>query len=417
MRLALAGTVFAVMLATTTVAAAADTSRRPLPDTLPDGATRVTVLLPLGSVPTWQLGWSLSNPAEGAATFVRRPLWSALAAAIESVPVPTDATLAEVRLVDGAEVLIATAADPAGRLVTLVLPKGVLRPHSGKRTFGLDTDFSRVRTTTQDLTTWPVEISLAGWHEPKADRRLEGSIALGRDLVEERSRPAARDENGEPISFRDQPTRTLRDAQHVRLNGAWLATVARSEAWRSELGATLEATWQQDEADLVDSRTVSLIGGEWRASSLAFDDQSFRLAVAVGGTRSRYLVVDPIVDPATGEVIGQERTVESHNLPIWQVALGGQAPLLRAANLTVILFEGNLSWQQAFEGSGGDEQRPDRLESVGILDLGLKVRTPIGAELGFGIAVEHRELPGEAGERIDDLTWATRARTSLRIGF
>lgn len=397
----------------------ADTARRPLPNPAeaPAGSALVVVALTDSRPSPAELGWALGHPREGDAAMVRRPLWRALAEAIATVPVPTADGLAEVRWVGDAQVLIATRIDGEAVLVTLLLPKEVLRPSSGRVTLGLDTDFSRERTATTELTTWPIAAFLEGWREPSLDRRLEGRIAAGRELVEERSRPAARDEDGDPIPFRDQPTDTLRDARSAEARGAWFATVSRGHSLgRLELGISLEAAWEQDRANLVESRLVSLLGGEWRASSEEVDDLWLAAALRLGATRSRYLVVEEQVDDG-GVVVGHSETVEQHDLPVWQLELTGSAPLMRADGLTVILFEGSASWQQSFEGSGASEGRPDRLETIGVLELGLTVRTPIGAELGFGLALVHRELPGEAGERIDDLTWSTRAQAGLRIGF
>jgi hypothetical protein len=384
--------------------ASADT--RPMPSETTPGLHRVEVLVSAAPTASWELGWALAHPNAGEVTFVKRTIWTPLAAAIDAT---APAELATVYHFDEGEVLIqVTTRNDGSRVVTLLLPEGLLRPHTGKFTLGLETTFSRVRTSTTEITTWPLAVSLEAWEEPQPNRRLEGSVRLGRELTERRTRESVRDASGELVSFRDLSAETLRDARLATARAGWFATMGRDHH-RRELGVTIEAVWEEDQADLVESRLVALAGLEWRRTSEEIDGQVFRGAFKLGTTRSEYLV------PNDEE--GASPAIERHDLPVWQVELGASSPLWQVAGVPVLSGELGLSWQQSLERSGGSEDRPAKLESLGSFDLGLVAHTPIGVEIGFAVHLEYRDLPGEAGQRIDDLSWSTGARSTLRLAF
>lgn len=379
---------------------------RPMPTEAPPGSRRVEVLVAAPPTASWELGWALAHPQAGEATFVKSLRWTSLASAIDAT---APAELATVYHFEEGEVSIRVISrDDGTRLVTLLLPESLLRPHAGKVTLGLETTFSRVRTSTTEITTWPLALSLEAWDEPKPDRRLEGSVRFGRELTERRTRESVRDPSGEVVSFRDLPAETLRDARLAAARGGWFATVGR-DGHQRELGVTLETVWEEDQADLVESRLVGLVGLEWRRTSHEVEGQVLRGALKLGTTRSEYLVPSD-EDPPTA-------AIERHDLPVWQVELGASSPLWQLAGVPVLSGEVALSWQQSLERSGGGDERPAKLETLGTFDLGVVAHTPIGAELGFAVHLEYRDLPGEAGDRIDDLSWSTGARSTLRLAF
>ncbi len=391
-------------LASIPLSASADT--RPMPSQAPPGLRRVEVLVSAPPTASWELGWALAHPHAGEATFVKRTLWTPLAAAIDTTG---PAELARVYHFEEGEALVhVTTRDDGSRLVALLLAEGLLRPHTGKFTVGLETTFSRARTSTTEITTWPLAISLEAWEEPQPTRRLEGSLRLGRELTEQRTRESLRDASGELVSFRDLPAETLRDARLAAARAGWFATLGR-DRHRRELGVTVEVVWEEDQADLVEGRLVALAGLEWRRTSEEIDGQVLRGAAKLGTTRSEYLV------PNDEE--GASATIERHDLPVWQVELGASSPLWQVAGAPVLSAELGLSWQQSLERSGGSADRPAKLESLGTFDLALVAHTPIGAEIGFTLHLEYRDLPGEAGQRIDDVSWSTGARSTLRLAF
>jgi hypothetical protein len=395
-------------------------SRVPLAaDAVPADTTPVTVRHPADAAPRgFTLAHQLQYGAESGRAVVRRGLWGELAAAFASVPVTGPAHV-ERRRVGPADVLIRkVASDDGTAATTFYLPPEVLAAEAGKWTFGFESAPSRTRNTTTEVTTLPLRASLAYAHQPREDRAVEGKLALGRTYLSRRERSSLRDEHGDLISFREVPGETIQDTRTAGLDLASYWTVARgTRLGQLETGLTAGGGYESDEINLLDQRLVGYLGFDVRASSETVDGRWGSLGVRLGGSDERFLLLDPVYDPVTGELVGTATSTEHHRLPTWELVVAGATPIYRLHGHTLASVEARASLLRSFTASDGNSGRPASSEQRASFELGLAFELPVGTRIGVRARLDSLDLPGEAGRRIDDVQWVSGMTAGLTLRF
>ncbi|MCP4655618.1 MAG: hypothetical protein GY856_09390 [bacterium] len=412
-------TAWVVVLGMLVAAAASpqDSSRREPPQEL-DGIEVVKIIYPAGTrFLGWQLGHELSYDAEENPVTVKRFYWKALAEAFNSVPMVPEGKV-EHRDVAGHDVFIGKAKVEKGRTrATLYLPSDLVRPQSGRFEITLDTSFDRSRVTYQEITSWPLRFAFNFTDELRENRTLEVNSYLERTLIREKNRDRLEDEEGNEIRFIDIETETIQDSRAAGIEAAYYWLIAPStRVGRVDMGLSTGVTWEQDRLNLVESRLQAYVGINLKLTSKTVDDLFFEVSTRFGGYAEKYILLDELYDD-DGNAIGTVETIEENRLPTWQVAVAGTAPLYRHDQVTMILFEGEATYLQSFEKTGGDSGLPETTERIATVSIGVTFQTPMGASLGVHGQIESYELPGEAGRRIEDLQWDTGFTASMTLTF
>jgi len=388
-----------------------DSSRRDPPQEL-DDLEVVKIIYPADTCfPGWQLGHKLSFDAEENPVTIKRFYWKELANVFNSVPV-TPQDKVEHRQVAGHDVFIGKEEQEEGMIAaTLYLPRELVRPQSGRFEITWDTSFDRSRVTQQEITTWPLRFSFHFTDEVRENRTFEVNSYFERTLIREKNR-----DNPE-IRFRDIEAETIQDSRAAGVDAAYYWLVAPStRVGRVDMGLSTGVTWEQDKINLVDSRLQAYLGINLKLTSETIDDLFFEVSTRFGGHVEKYIILDELYDD-DGNVIGTAESIEENRLPTWQVAVAGTAPLYRLNQVTMILFEGEATYLQSFEKTGGESGHPEITERIATVELGFTFQTPMGASLGVHGRIESYELPGEAGRRIEDLQWDSGFTASMTLTF
>ncbi len=394
-----------------------DSSRRDPPQAL-DGIEVVKIRYPDGTrFPGWQLGHKLSYDAEENPVTIKRFYWKALAEVLNSVPiVPADKV--EHREVGGHDVFVGKTEVEEGLIeATLYLPEDLIRPQSGRFELTWDSSFERSRVTHQEITTWPLSFAFNFTDEVRENRTLEVNSYFERTLIREKNRDQVVDEDGNEIRFIDLEAETIQDSRAAGIDAAYYWLVAPStRVGRVDLGLSTGVTWEQDRINLVEGRLQGYLGLNLKLTSETVDDLVFEVSTRLGGHAEKYILLDEVYDD-DGNVIDTVKTIEENRLPTWQVAVAGTAPLYRLNQVTMILLEGEATYLQSFEKTGGDSGLPEKTERITTVEIGITFETPMGAALGVHGRIESYELPGEAGRRIEDLQWDSGFTASMTLTF
>lgn len=396
-------------------------------ETVAEGTTVVTVRNPAAAtVRGFEIAHQLQYGADSGRAVVRRGLWADLADAYNSVPV-TGEEHAERRQL-GREAILVRKVAVAGEdtvATTFYLPPEVLSHEAGKWTLALESAPSRTRNTTTEVTTFPLRSTLSYANQPSEERTSEGKLAFGRTYISSKQREAVRDANGDLVSFRELESETVQDSQSALLDLGTYWTIARgTRLGQLEAGFTGGGAWETDEINLLDQRLTGYLGGELRATSEVVDGRWGSLAVRLGGSDERFLIIDPVYDEA-GEPIGTTTSIERHRLPTWEVVVAGATPLYQLHGHTLAKVEGRVSLLRSFSESdgqtgaeaNGDSGRPPSSEQRASFELGISLELPMGSKVGIRARLDTLDLPGEAGQRVDDVQWVSGMTAGMTMRF
>ena len=365
----------------------------------------------------WELGWKLANDATSNPVTVVRHQWRALAEAVNSAPMTPEGKV-ESRRVGKHVVLIRKVAAEGGMVeATLYLPSELVRPQSGKYTLGIETNFQRLRNSTQELTTWPVAVNFGINHAFSETRSFEWKSFYKHTKIDEKKRESFKDENGDVIRFSDIEAETIQDSRAAGLDLAFLFTVApESSVGRVDTAILFGGGYEKDEINLLKQRVTPYAGFDLRMTSNKVDDRSCNIALTLLQNIEEFIIIDTVTDDS-GAVIGTVESIEKNELPSWEVRLGFRTPLYRYEEFNMILFEGQGSFQQALEVTEGTEGRPDVRERRSSIQAGISVQTPMGGSLKIFAKLDYLTLPGEASERIDDFQWNSGFSTAMKFSW
>ncbi|MBI2837137.1 MAG: hypothetical protein HYX75_02410 [Acidobacteria bacterium] len=364
----------------------------------------------------WQLAHKLEYGAQSGSAAIKRVHWHALTSAVNSAP-ETPAGKAVVVRVGKHDVLLCRSTQADGSLVvTLYLPHGIIKPLEGKYTLQIDTNFSRNRNSTQEITTWPITASFGFVHELNEDRAFELNASYAHTRISQKARPAFRDEDGNVISFSDIEEVTIQDGKTATVDAAYSFNLAHETRLGRIDGAIIGGVeLERDEVNLLDRRIMPYAGVELRLNSETRDDLGLEVSLEVAGNLERFIIIDTIEDEA-GNVVGTSRRFEENRLPSLHGALSARAPLYTMDDVTIILFEGMITGLQSFQ-AGGDDDGLQRTERLGHLQAAIVFQTPIGAAIRIQQSLDWLRLPGEASNRIENFQWNSAVSASLKLVF
>jgi hypothetical protein len=366
----------------------------------------------------WELAYRLEHGADAGATPLRRHWWGPLATALATFDGPTPQGQAvAVRVSREAAWLVRSARDDGRWDVVAYLPAAAVRRGDGRYRLALASDFQRTRNTTREVTTLPLQLRLEIGDEPAEDRRWELRLVGERELIRERSRAGLEDANGEPIRFRDVEAEDVQDRTAAGLHGGHYWSLSRGGRFgRVDVGATAGVDWEEDPLDFLAERWKPYLGGSLRLTSEEVDDLRLEIGLRLGGNFERFAIVEPVTDE-TGAVVGTTVLVEENDLPTWELVFTGAAPLYRAGGTSLLLLEGQASWLQSLEKTGGDATRPAKTERITAVEAGLRFLTPLGASVVLRGKLETFDLPGEAARRIEDYRWSSGVSANLQLAW
>lgn len=386
---------------------------QPLPDDPEEQGFRVTTIERQEGdrFTPWHLGFALSHGAvEGDFVRLKRNYWRPLARGLETAEGAPEGFGASVSL-GHHEVLVVTEREGSIVRQTLYLPEGVLLRDEGPWTLALGSSFDRQRTSTREVTTWPLKLDLEYSRESTIKRTHEVSVGYERSLIREKVRESI------STDFRDVESETIQDTQAAALGYGTYWNLARETAvGRVDLGLNLGVEWERDPLNFLENRLVTFVGGQLRMKSESVDDLGFEVGLRLGGTFEDYRFEEEMLSDS-GEVIGIRLVEEEIQLPTAELVLKGEAPLYRLDNTTILKLKFQLSWLESFEKAGGDEGRPEEKESIRLADVGLSVSLPMGGTIGFSARVAEYRIPGLAGENIEKHQWKSGAVAAYSLTF
>lgn len=363
----------------------------------------------------WRLAYRLRNGAEGAGLALKRSHWGSVARAFASTGETPDGQVEAHRIGERELLIEKKTAEDGSVTATLYVPSGLIMPEHGNTTAKLETNFQRTRNTTQELTTWPLALTLEHVSEFEEDRSFELSASYGHTWISRKTRPAFRDEEGEIISFRGIDSVTIQDSRNAALDAAYLFMLSpETRLGRVDAAIVAGGTWERDEINLLDQRVMPYAGIELRMTSLTKDDLSLELALEMAGVFERYIITDPIVDES-GEVVGMEREIEEFRLPSLMGRVGLKVPLYRLDDVTLIAGEAKASLLQALQQSGSDGE--EGRERLGEASLSISFVTPFGASIRMQQKLNWLRPPGEASSRIESFQWDSIVTASMTVKF
>lgn len=362
----------------------------------------------------WQLAHKLEYGAQSGSAAIKRVHWHALTSAVNSAPETPPGKAAVVR-VGKHEVLLCRSSQTDGSIVVILyVPHGLIKPLEGKYTLQIDTNFSRNRNSTQEITTWPITASFGFVHELDEDRAFELNASYAHTRISQKTRPAFRDQDGNVISFSDEVT--IQDGRTATVDAAYSFNLAHeTRLGRIDAAVIGGVEMERDQVNLLDSRIMPYAGVELRLNSETRDDLGLEVSIEVAGNLERYIIIDTVEDEA-GNVVGTTRRIEENRLPSLHGALRARAPLYTMDDVTIILFEGLLTGLQSFQ-VGGGENGLQRTERFGHLQAAIVFQTPIGAAIRIQQSLDWLRLPGEASNRIESFQWSSAVSASLKLVF
>ena len=407
------------LLALATIAPAQALSARepePAEAMLPEGlATLVIRLAPEASLASWQLAHKLAFGAQGARA-IKHVYWVPLKAAFDSVPV-AEQDRTESRMVGGHRIYISKVQEKDRVKATLRLPEALIQPLQAKYKGEVQTAFTRTRSATQEVTTWPTRAKLDYANEVSEDRTFEWNATYAHSRIWTKTRPSFKDEPGQVIRFTDLTSTLVQDNRAGTLGSAYLFCTGRGTALgRVDTGLLAGVDWARDPINFLDRRTTPYAGINVRFSSERVDDQRLELGLRIARNSERYSLLEPVLDDS-GVQTGTTAMVEEYRLTCWQVDGSWRLPLYRFENVPMVILEGQASWMESFNRVAGQAGRPDQTERIATADLGLVFQTPMGAAVRLGARINWNRLPGMAGEMVEGLQLVTMATAAVRFKF
>lgn len=368
----------------------------------------------------WQLAHKLQYGADQGSVTLKRFCWRDFGETFNSSPMTPEGKVAS-RKVGKEEILLAKTLGTENTVTaTLYVPAELIAPLQGKYALQLTTNFTRSRNTTQEITTWPLALSLDYTNEFNEDRSVELKLSYSHTRISQKTRPSFKDQNGNIISFRNIDSVTIQDGRDATIDAGYYFNLRHNtRLGRVDLGLIAGGEWERDQINLLDQRITPYGGGELSFESETIDDLGMEMSIEIAGSFDRYIIIDTIEEgPPDNPTYTTVRRIEENRLPSIRGSITGRIPLYRLDNVTMILFDGTISVLQSFAGGGGgDEGGFNRSERLGHLEAGIAFQTPIGASLRIREALDWLKVPGEAGDRIASFQWNSSASAVLKLTF
>lgn len=382
----------------------------------PEGlATIVIRQAPDASYAAWQLAHRLAFGAQGARA-IKHVYWIPLKTAFDSVPV-SEPEKVESRMVGGHQVYISKVREQDRIKATLRLPESLIQPLQAKYKGEVQTAFTRTRSATQEVTTWPTRAKLDYANEVTEDRSFEWNATYAHSRIWTKTRPSFKDERGEVIRFTDLTSTVVQDNRAGSLGAAYLFCTGRGTALgRVDTGLLAGVDWARDPINFLDRRSTPYAGVNVRFSSEKLDDQRLELGLRIGRNSEKYSLLQPVLD-GSGVQTGTTTVVEEYRLTCWQVDSSWRLPLYRFENVPMVILEGQASWLESFNRVAGQKGRPEQTERIATADLGLVFQTPMGAAVRLGARINWNRLPGMAGDMVEGIQLVSMATASVRFKF